>query len=271
MRLTISSLLLSLTLLGACSQTPRPADTDATAPVTVSTQQGTVTVQPTVVGYQIDEADDPLESINRPIFAFNHVLYRYLLNPIGRGYQAIMPDPAKQGVSNFFANLREPLNLVNNFAQGDGSGGFTNLGRFLINTTIGLAGLFDPATAWFDLPEDKASLNETLRHYDVGRGAFVVIPILGQSDLRNGASSFTESMFHPVHYTFEDPTDDQLLGFKALHDFSPRVKTYDELYDQAEDPYVFFRNLYLQGQMRDDAAQQPAEDEVNKDAADGGQ
>ena len=257
----LGTLLLCCSVIGCASQPEQPQwvqqTGDAQSPsrnLQVQTTQGSTNITPTVVSYAPEQIDDPLESFNRGVFAFNHGLYTYVLNPLAKGYQFITPDPAERAIGRFFANLREPLNLLNNAGQGDGNGTARNLGRFLINSTLGLAGLFDPAQSWFGIEADVASINDTLRHYDVSHGAFIVIPVLGQSDLRNGFSRFTESVLHPAHVVFDDPTDTYVLGLNAVNEFAPRVQSYEKLYEQAEDPYAFFRDMYMQSLLRDEDA-----------------
>lgn len=218
--------------------------------IVVKTQKGMVAITPTVVGYAPKQIEDPLESINRPIFAFNHGLYTWVLTPLARGYAAIMPDPAEVAVSQFFSNLREPLNAFNHILQANGSKSGASLGRFLINSTIGILGLFDPASEWFDIKPHKATLNDTLRSWDVSAGPYIVIPILGQSDVRNGFSTFTETTFAPVTFITDQPQTLYIQTYDGFHEFSPRAESYETLYNESEDPYVFFRNMYMQSVLR---------------------
>ena len=218
--------------------------------IEIKTTKGVVAIAPTVVGYEPVQYADPLESINRPIFAFNHVVYTWIFNPLAKGYTAIMPDPAEVAVSQFFSNLREPLNAINHLLQANGSKTGSSLGRFVINSTIGIFGLFDPADAWFDIKPHRATLNETLTSWDVNSGAYIVIPLLGQSDVRNGLATFTETTFAPVTYMTEQPQTLYIQSYDGFHEFAPRATSYETLYKESDDPYVFFRNMYLQSVLR---------------------
>lgn len=236
--------------------------------IQIKTTNGVVAIAPTVVGYEPAQYDDPLESINRPIFAFNHVVYTWVLNPLAKGYTAIMPDPAEVAVSQFFSNLREPLNAINHLLQANGSKSGSSLGRFLINSTLGIFGLFDPADAWFDMQPHRATLNETLTSWDVNSGAYIVIPLLGQSDVRNGLSTLTETTFAPVTYMTDQPQTLYIQSYDGFHEFSPRAESYETLYKQSDDPYVFFRNMYLQSVLRNKEFQnQNQQDEPQPDPA----
>ncbi|MFT6895967.1 MAG: phospholipid-binding lipoprotein MlaA [Paraglaciecola sp.] len=254
-----------LILLSACSANKTESDV-ASKPgpeLIVNSSHGTQSIAPTVVSYAAADTpsainkgvtptfDDPLELINRPIFAFNDKLFEYVLIPVSKGYTAMVPDPVRQGVTNFFSNIREPLNALNQLFQGQARTSVKSAGRFLINSTVGILGFFDPATAWFDIEEEVSTINDTLASYDVGYGSYLVLPLLGQSDLRNSFSTITESMISPIQYITDDPQTLYIQIYGGLHQFAPQAPIYQKLRAETEDPYVFFRNLYMQGVLRD--------------------
>ena len=225
----------------------------------VTTSQGTITVSPTVVAVADGTTStgepyyhDPWEGFNRAMFQFNNVTYRYALHPIADGYNYVVPAPVRDKIGNAFDNLREPLNLVNHALTGEIGKAGNNLGRFLINSTIGLLGLFDPADSWFGLGPEKQTLATTLQHYDVGSGPYLVLPILGPADPRGAFSTLTEGLVHPVNYIAQPPETYQLRIGEGIDDFSQQSDTYRTLYDKADDPYIYFRNQYIQGQRRDE-------------------
>lgn len=216
---------------------------------------------------QVPAFDDPLEFINRPIFAFNDKLFEYVLIPASKGYTAVVPEPVRQGVTNFFSNIREPLNALNQLFQGQAGSSGKSIGRFLINSTVGVLGFFDPAKGWFDLESNVSTINDTLASYDVGYGSYIVLPILGQSDLRNGFSTITESIFSPIQYVTDDPQTLYIQIYGGFHQFAPQAPTYEQLRDEAEDPYVFFRNMYMQGVLRNQQypSETPQQNEQDSD------
>lgn len=238
---------------------------------TIETSQGSIAIQPTVVdmanrdapGTPEDEAaaqyNDPLEGWNRAMFGFNHVAYSYALIPLAKGYEYAVPDVVRSKIGNAFSNIREPLNLLNNLAAGEVKDAGTNLGRFLINSTIGLLGLFDPATAWFELPAAKQSLGDTLAGYNVSPGPYLVLPILGQNNVRGSTSVVSGVLLDPLRQVTSTPDTYYLQGVDAVDTFSDRARVYEKLYQQAEDPYLYFRNQFLQGVKRDDAFNKQAE------------
>ena len=206
---------------------------------------------------------DPLEFINRPVFSFNHFTYKYLFIPLAKGYNYLIPADVRHAISNGFNNLREPLNLLNNALSGEFSEAGSNLGRFLINSTVGILGFFDPADAWFGIKEKPQTLSQTLMKYNVGGGAYVVLPLLGRSDIRGTTSIIGESLVHPTKYVFESPDDTVARAVDGFDDFSQQADTYITLFEASEDPYIYFRNQYIQSVNRDEMAQDIAQSEVN--------
>ena len=235
-----------------------PNGDSANDSLVVATPEGTDTLEPTVVGYSEQQFEDPLEGFNRAMFGFNDVVYRYALIPVARGYNHL-PSPVRTGVSNFFANIREPWNSLNHALQGEGKQAGRNLGRFVINSTIGLLGLFDPATHWLEMQPARSTLGDSLAHHDVGYGAFLVLPFIGQSDARSGFSTFTESMITPLEAITDRPQTGYWQMFNGYQQAVPSLLKYEELKAQSEDPYRYFRNQYLQNLLRDQQYQKESE------------
>ncbi|MEG3766891.1 VacJ family lipoprotein [Alteromonas sp. 14N.309.X.WAT.G.H12] len=242
--------------------------------VTIETSQGSLDVSPTVVSVADEQQDDPtgevvyndpLEGVNRAIFSFNDFSYRYALLPISDGYRYVVPSSVRDKIGNAFDNLREPLNLLNNTFAGEFSEAGSNLGRFLINSTVGLLGLFDPATDWFHIAPEKQTIANTLQHYDISAGPYLVLPILGPSDSRGAFSTITEGVIHPVNYVADPPETYQIRIVDGIDDFSSQSDIYRSLYEQADDPYLYFRNQYIQGQRRDELFELSEQQQDNRD------
>lgn len=134
--------------------------------------------------YAID-AYDPWECFNRDMYLFNYYFDKYLFLPVVGAYEWIMPDYLEDRVSNIFDNVHELSNLTNNMLQLKSSGTAITLGRIAVNSTIGLAGMYDPATQW-GMPEHDEDFGQTLGYYGVGAGPYLVLPVLGPSSLRDG-------------------------------------------------------------------------------------
>ncbi|MDQ2076788.1 VacJ family lipoprotein [Marinimicrobium sp. ABcell2] len=207
-------------------------------------------IEPTVVAYR--EFRDPLEPVNRAVFAFNDVSYRYVFVPLARGYNRRVPAPVRQGFSNFFDNLQAPVHLINNLLQLEPRAAGANVARFGINTTVGILGFFDPADNWFGIEPADASLDDTLAKYGAGYGFYVVVPFLGPSSLRAGTSALVEGYFHPISYIVTDDGERIVIqGFDYFQDFAPEADGYVKMVEESDDPYLFIRNFYLQTIMRD--------------------
>lgn len=243
-------------LLSGCAQNQQKSRTDAEKSQNESTLEGPYTRGDddgaTVVSYS--EYRDPIQPINRVFFKFNDVLYRYALSPLGRGYIKVTPEPVDRSLGNFFNNLREPLFSINHLLQGQFKESGKSLVRLGVNSTLGLLGLFDPADRWLALERDKTTFGETLATYGVGYGAYFVIPVLGPSSLRDGATMAFEYLGHPVHYLLESPDSTAYFVFEGFHDLADTLEKYPDIVKDTKDPYTFIRNFYLQRLMRDDDA-----------------
>ncbi|WP_232305626.1 MlaA family lipoprotein [Gilvimarinus polysaccharolyticus] len=215
----------------------------------IKAPEGLPDISPTVVSYT--DYHDPLIKVNRAIFAFNDFSYRYVLIPLANGYVKVLPLPVRNSVSNFFYNIKSPIYFANNLLQLEGKLACRNLARFIINSTLGIGGLFDPAEAWFGLERAEAHFDDTLIAWGADYGLYIVLPLLGPSDVRDGSSAITGYFLNPLNYLFEDPERLGIQGTDYLQDYASDAERYKALYDQSEDPYLLFRNLYLQSIMRD--------------------
>ena len=144
-----------------------------------------------------------------------------------------------------------PIRALNHGLQGRFAETGRNLLRFTINSTLGLGGLFDPARVWFDLERADTGFDETLQHWGVGRGAYLVLPLLGPSTVREGGGAVGDYALNPIPYLTEQPEQTALMLTDGFQGIVPALSSYETLRDQAEDPYVFFRELHLQGLKRD--------------------
>ena len=190
--------------------------------------------------------DDPLEGYNRAMFKFNDSVDKAVIKPVATGYKKVMPEVARTGVTNFFSNLGDVWIGVNNVLQGKVGPGVSDFGRFAINTTVGIFGLFDVASN-AGLDKHNEDFGQTLGRWGMGPGAYVVLPILGPSDLRDGFSTLVVDWHgDPLWYVANIPTRNELM---ATHFIDQRANLLDasQLLDQAAlDPYVYMRSAYLQ-------------------------
>jgi phospholipid-binding lipoprotein MlaA len=153
---------------------------------------------------------DPLEPLNRRIYSFNYYFDKFLFLPVVNTYAFITPDYVEDRVSNFVSNVFEYRNFYNNLLQLKFKKTGITLARFVVNTTVGVAGLWDPATKW-GMPRQYEDFGQTLGHYGVGNGPYLVVPILGPSNLRDATGDLTDY----ATFTYTGPpawVDDETTG-----------------------------------------------------------
>jgi phospholipid-binding lipoprotein MlaA len=187
---------------------------------------------------------DPWESWNRGVYKVNDTVDRAVVKPVARTYVRVVPAPARTGVSNFFANLRTTTVMVNDALQGKFAAAGSDLARLLVNTTVGIGGLLDPATQ-MGLAKNDEDFGQTLGHWGVHPGPFVEIPILGPSDVRDGSGRVVDIFTGPTHYIDNNWVSYGLYGVSAL-DTRAGLLSLDETLRKVFDPYAFIRDAYLQ-------------------------
>ncbi len=186
---------------------------------------------------------DPWERMNRGIYQFNDALDRAIVKPVAKGYTHL-PQPMQTGVHNFFDNLEYPVVIVNDLLQGQVRPFFSDIGRLLFNTTVGLGGLFDPATA-AGLEKNDRDFGQTLGKWGLPKGPYLVVPIFGPYDVRDGFGAITVDTFaNPRNYT-SFWVNTGLWAVRGV-DRRSRLLPLDATLQKAYDPYAFVRNAYLQ-------------------------
>ena len=192
-----------------------------------------------------EDDDDPWEGFNRAMFTVNDGLDRFVLEPVAKGYDFITPAPLERCISNFFQNLRVPIQSVNGFLQGKPVNGASDLGRFTVNTTIGLAGFLDPAT-YFGLVKHDEDFGQTLGVWGVPNGPYLVIPLLGPSTVRDAGGLAVDSMLHPGWYYLDAAVT---IGSRVFDTINTRALVLEDVQNArnaALDFYSFVRNGYMQ-------------------------
>ncbi len=186
---------------------------------------------------------DPWESWNRGVYRFNSAMDKAIARPAARAYVKVVPHPIRTGVSNFFANINTPTVMINDALQGKFLAAANDLGRFVLNTTVGIAGVLDPATsAGLDRNEEDFGL--TLGHWGVHPGPFVELPILGPSDLRDGPAKVVDAYTKPTQY-IKNPYIAYGIYLPYLVDLRAGLLPLDETLRNVYDPYAFVRDAYL--------------------------
>jgi phospholipid-binding lipoprotein MlaA len=187
---------------------------------------------------------DPWESLNRGVYKFNDKLDRAVAKPVARTYVRIVPKAIRTGVSNFFANLDTTTVMVNDTLQGKFLAAANDLGRFLLNSTVGLGGILDPATP-AGLARNDEDFGQTLGHWGVHPGPFIELPVLGPSDLRDASSKLVDTYTNPRQY-IRNTYIRYGLYLPALVNTRANLLSLDETLKNVYDPYAFIRDAYLQ-------------------------
>jgi phospholipid-binding lipoprotein MlaA len=192
-------------------------------------------------------ARDPLESINRTVFGFNDVVDKAVIKPVATGYQAVTPDWMRRGVGNFFNNLEDVWSAVNNGLQGRGQEFSDSVGRVMVNSTIGLLGVFDVASD-LSIERHTADFGLTLGRWGVPPGPYVVLPFFGPRTLREVAALPVDTRGMPV-YNIGDQDTRTLLPIVNVVDLRAKYLNAGDVLDGAAlDPYSFRRDAYFQRQ-----------------------
>ena len=190
---------------------------------------------------------DPWEPFNRAMFTFNDRLYFWVLKPVAEGYSTVVPEPARVSVGNFFSNLRAPIRFLNCVLQANLIGASTELFRFMLNSTIGVAGLFDPAGGEeIGLLRQDEDFGQTLGAYGLGQGFYIVWPFLGPSSPRDTVGMVGDYFSYPISYLDPWYVWVGVRGYQAINDTSLQIGDYEAIKEAAIDPYLAVRNAYIQ-------------------------
>ena len=192
-----------------------------------------------------ESENDPLETPNRLIFAMNEMLDVVLLQPAAASYRFLLPDGLRDSVRNFMRNLRSPVVLANDVFQGDEQRVETTFKRFLINSTLGIGGLFDPAES-MGYPYHNEDFGQTLGTYDVGEGFYLVLPIFGPSSARDGVGLIVDILMDPLTYLLNQELQLARFAIEGVDKRSRNIETVEEIKRDSVDFYARVRSLYRQ-------------------------
>jgi phospholipid-binding lipoprotein MlaA len=205
---------------------------------------------------------DPWERFNRASFKVNDALDRAVLRPLTRGYVKVTPRVLRTGISNVFANLENVTTIVNDALQGKMRDAGRDSARLLLNSTLGLGGLFDPATA-VGLEKNDEDFGQTLGKWGVGSGPYLMIPLLGPSTVRDAFGRVPDRFTDPTHYLEDDSTRFTITAVEIV-DLRASLLDLDDDLAQSFDRYAFVRNAWLQRReykVKDGNVEEPAFDE----------
>lgn len=199
---------------------------------------------------------DPLEPVNRFNYKVNDKADDYLIRPVAKGYDKVVPDRAQASVGHFFDNASQPVTMINSLLQLKWGKFNQSLGRFMINTTVGIGGLFDVAGK-LDVPHPDEDLGQTLGYWGLGPGMYIYLPLLGPSDGRDLIGSAGDQFANPINYLNEfSEVDDNYpwipYTMRVIEGLNLRAGLlgFDSTLKQQFDPYAFVRSYYLENRRK---------------------
>jgi len=193
-------------------------------------------------------SSDPYENFNRSMFALNTNLDKAVLKPVAKGYRAVTTKPIRSGISNALSNLREPITFVNEILQGEFENASNTVGRFAINSTLGVAGFADAAGS-LGVERTKEDFGQTLAVWGIDSGPYLVLPIINSTNFRDLLGSGVDSALQPLNYAQFDGKDEFLIGRTVVGTVSSResvIELVDEVMEQQADPYTALRRNHVQ-------------------------
>ena len=189
---------------------------------------------------------DPLESVNRLMFGFNDVLYFWIFKPVAETCKAVVPQPVRLGIRNFFQNVTTPVRYVNCLLQGKGEAAGTELHRLWVNTTEGILGFGDPAKDRYGLEPTFEDLGQTLAVHGMDDGFYIVWPFMGPSTLRDSLGMAGDAFLNPVRYVQPCGVSIGLSATRGINEGSFHVGEYEEFKAASLEPYIAMREGYIQ-------------------------
>lgn len=219
-----------------------------------------------------NDSRDPIESFNRQVFEFNEVVDRAVLKPVAQAYEYVLPEPVRDCIGNVFSNFREPSNAVNNLLQGKPIDAVSDTCRFVVNSTVGLLGCFDPARQ-MGLEKHNEDFGQTLGRWGIGSGPYLVVPILGPSTVRDAIGIYGAEPYLDINFYIDNVrVRNWILGTRVVNQRAELLQTDDLISGAALDKYRFIRDGYLQRRrsLVYDGTPPPAAEEASPSEPPGG-
>ena len=203
-----------------------------------------------VLDETVDEWD-PWEPFNEKTFWFNRQADRFVLKPVAKGYNAVLPDPIRGGIANMFDNLDVTRRLVNNVLQLKFAGAGQELARFAINSTVGVAGFFDVAGHLFDIAKSDRDTGQTLGIYGIGNGPYLVLPLLHPFTVRDFVGFLFDEAMYPLDYFIPIGAIIGMTGTETISDRAATIDRFEGIEDSVIDLYGSVRDAYFQRRAAD--------------------
>ncbi len=193
---------------------------------------------------------DPIEGFNRVMFEFNEILDKVLMKPVAKGYRAIMPSPVDKGITNFFSNLDDIGSAINNLLQFKLKRSASDVGRIVVNSTVGILGFIDVASN-MNLEKTGEDFGQTLGYWGVGHGPYIVLPFFGPSGARDVVGSIGDWFTDPVVHMEPVRVRNATYALRAIDKRADLLGASDVVDEAALDKYEFMRDAYIQKRAND--------------------
>ncbi len=242
---------LAAPLFSSCTSAAKNQPAAVAAPAGQAKSDGKSVQADDLDEYEIALIADPIEPVNRGTFWLNHQIYRFVLRPVSKTYETVIPKPVRTGVFNVFDNIAFPVRFVNDTLQGNFKRAGQETGKFVINSTLGVAGIMRPSErfpTFADVP--AADTGQTFAKWGIGHGPYIVLPILGPSSARDTVGlagdyalnpvSWVSILFGGYYWTIAISATDTVRGMPG------RFGSYDAATKNALDPYLAARSSYAQ-------------------------
>lgn len=188
---------------------------------------------------------DPIEPFNRGVYSVNDALDKHIMKPVADAYLKVTPKPVQSSIANFYSNLTYPNVVINEFLQGKFKLGFSDAGRFIVNSTVGIVGLFDPASH-IGLTYHEEDIGQSLAVWGVPQGAYLVVPLVGPYTVRNSPNLAISVLTNALFYVATPYVWIPLSVLEVINDRAQVSSSVNIVQQAALDPYVFVREGYLQ-------------------------
>ncbi len=194
------------------------------------------------------QVKDPLEPFNRVMFKINDKLYYWVLKPTARAYRSLFPSNFRTSLQHAFYNIKYPIRAVNSILEFKFGDFFKETGRFVVNTLLGFGGMIDVARGipWLKHAPPERDTGVTLGYWGIGNGFYIVLPVVGPCTLRDAVGKVGDYFLDPVTYVEPETASASIKAEDKLNYLSIHINDYDDLKKASLDPYVSFRNAYIQ-------------------------
>ena len=199
----------------------------------------------TYSGNSLSDANDPLQSFNKPFFAMNDAFDTVLFKPLAQGYNAVTPKPIRDGVTNFFSNLNEIDNAINNLFQGKPDKFAISVGRLAINSTLGIGGIVDVASR-MGLQHSPEDLGQTMGYFGAGSGPYIVLPLFGSSSVRDVPGRIVSMYLNPLAWLDDISFRNIMVGINAVDSRSNLLAKEEIAREISDDKYTLYKDAFLE-------------------------